>query len=230
MSIRAVKKIDNLVPIKNVVISVFDKNNLDVLVRGIMLNCGKVMFYSSGGTHKVIAEILGPTTARQCLREVSQYTGQPESDGGLVKTLHHKLYLGYLTETYCPAHQADLKREQAVPIDLAVINFYPFASVVKSAGITIEEARGYIDVGGPSALRACAKNWHRVMTLPSADLDAYNKFLEQLKKNKGCTDLKMRFEACRNSFGYLSRDTSEIYSHLLKVNNFEEALKDYTIL
>lgn len=178
MSIRSVKKIDNLVPVKNAMISVSDKSYLSILVQG--------------------------------LTEVSQYTGLPETEGGLVKTLHHKLFLGYLTETYCEAHQKDLKREHAVPIDLVVINLYPFKNVVKKDDITIEEARGNIDVGGPSALRAAAKNWHRVMTLSNPN--AYFEFLEKLKENSGCTNLSTRFQAFKETFFILSSYDRAIFN------------------
>ncbi|MBU0612046.1 hypothetical protein KKA39_00065 [Patescibacteria group bacterium] len=210
-------------------ISVTNKNYLDILIQGIIESCSGVMIYSSGGTHKAITEILGSQKSQLHLREVSQYTGQPETEGGLVKTLHHKLFLGYLTETHCIAHQADLKRENAVPIDLVVINFYPFAETVEKTDVTIEDARGNIDVGGPSALRASAKNWHRVMTLPLADLEIYQRFLQSLRMNNGRTNLKMRFDGWIATFGVLSRYDSAIYNYLLKEADFANVQKVYEI-
>jgi phosphoribosylaminoimidazolecarboxamide formyltransferase / IMP cyclohydrolase len=227
--IRAVKKIDNLVPVKNVMISVTDKSYLDVLVVGIIESCPGVIIYSSGGTYKAIAGILGPEKAQFHLREVSQYTGQAETEGGLVKTLHHKLFLGYLTETHCTSHQEDLRREDAVQIDLLVINLYPFAKTVEGDGVTIEDARGNIDVGGPSALRAAAKNWHRVATLPLASLDDYQHFLKKLRANKGCTDLRDRFSGWKKTFSVLSSYDSDIYEYLVKKANFLDIEKVYEI-
>ncbi len=218
--IRSVKKVQNLVPIKNVIISVFDKNGLDVLVPGLIKNCPDVMIYSTGGTFKFIQDLLGPKESEKHLKEVSEYTGQPESEGGLVKTLHHKLFLGYLTETFCEAHQEDLKREDAVPVDLVVMNLYPFSKVVEKEGVTIEEARGNIDVGGPSTLRAAAKNWHRVMTLASPEW--YSGFVESLENNQGKTDAYRRFIAWKSTFSILSAYDTEIYKYLSSRAHFPE--------
>jgi phosphoribosylaminoimidazolecarboxamide formyltransferase/IMP cyclohydrolase len=75
-----------------------------------------------------IQEILGQKAA-SCLMQVADYTGQPETQGGLVKTLDFKIYLGLLTETYNDAHQADLERTASVPIDMVVVNLYPFKEI-----------------------------------------------------------------------------------------------------
>jgi phosphoribosylaminoimidazolecarboxamide formyltransferase/IMP cyclohydrolase len=219
--IRSVKKVNGLVPIKNVIISVFDKTGLDILVPGLIKNCPDVMIYSTGGTFKAIKEILGPKDAKKHLKEVSEYTQQPETEGGLVKTLHHKLFLGYLTETYCEAHQEDMKRENAVPIDLVVMNLYPFAEVIKRPGVTIEEARGNIDVGGPSTLRAAVKNWHRVMTLPKSDW--YPEFLKSLEINGGKTDPHMRFLSLYKTFHVLSSYDTEIFKYFSSQAKFKDA-------
>lgn len=228
MSIRAVTEIDDLVAIKNVLISVSDKKGLDILVAGLIESCPGLMIYSSGGTYRYLKKFLGEEKSTQHLRAVSQFTGQTETESGLVKTLHHKLFLGYLTETYCLAHQEDLKKANAVPIDLVVINLYPFNQVIKKEGISIEEARGNIDVGGPSALRAAAKNWHRVMCLPYASPKFYKEFITTLQREEGHTHLKMRFTASLISFDVLSRYDKEIYKHFSLIN-FEESLKCYTI-
>jgi len=219
--IRSVKKVNGLVPIKNVIISVFDKTGLDYLVPGLIRNCPDVMIYSTGGTHRALKGILGPEDAKKHLKEVSEYTKQPETEGGLVKTLHHKLFLGYLTETYCEGHQKDMERENAVPIDLVVMNLYPFAEVVKNPEVTIEEARGNIDVGGPSTLRAAVKNWHRVMTLPKPMW--YQGFLESLDINDGKTDPYMRFLSVSRTFDVLSTYDTEIFKYFSSRANFKDA-------
>lgn len=210
--IREVKKVENFVAIKNAIISVFDKTGLDILVPGLIKNCPDVMIFSTGGTFKFIKDLLGLEDSGKHLREVSEYTGQPETEGGLVKTLHHKFFLGYLTETFCEAHQKDMKREGAVPIDLVVMNLYPFSQVVDKDDVTIEEARGNIDVGGPSTLRAAAKNWHRVMTL--SEPKWYSGFVESLEINKGKTDAYRRFIALKMTFYTLSLYDTEIYKYL----------------
>jgi len=198
---RRVENTDDLVPVNNVVITVFDKSNLDLLVPRLVRINPEVMIYSTGGTYKRLLEILGGDAERN-VQEVSKYTGQPETEGGLVKTLHHKLFLGYLTETYCEAHQTDLEREGAKPIDMFVGNLYPFQKVVAGPEIDIEDARMNIDVGGPSALRAAAKNWHRVTTV--ADPSDYEALIKEIEEYDGCTTLKTRFELHKKVYRVLA--------------------------
>ena len=114
-----------------------------------------VTIYSTGGTFKAIADILGDK-AEQNLVSVSDYTGQPEMQGGLVKTLDFKIYLGLLSETYNEAHKEDLARVDGVQHDMVVVNLYPFKQTVAQDGVTPEMARTNIDIGGPCMVRASA--------------------------------------------------------------------------
>ncbi|MFA5000218.1 MAG: hypothetical protein WC545_02570 [Patescibacteria group bacterium] len=214
--IRRVEKIDDLVPIKNVVISVSDKRNLDVLAIGLLKYCPGVKIYASGGTHEALKALISPAGAEQYLCEISEYTGQPETEGGLVKTLHHKLFLGYLTETYCSAHQNDLAREKATPIDLVVINLYPFKKTIAKPETTFEDARGNIDVGGPSALRAAAKNFLRVMTCVNPE--DYNSLADELEMFSGFISLNSRIHAAKRTFKMLSEYDSAIAKYLGEAN------------
>ena len=102
-----VSDIDNRVAVKHVLMSVSDKTGLDAFVPALVKACPGVKIYSTGGTYTKVKEILG-AAADGTLVAVSDYTGQPEMQGGLVKTLDFKIYLGLLSETYNPAHQADL--------------------------------------------------------------------------------------------------------------------------
>jgi len=226
MTIRKVEKIDNLVPVQNAVITVFDKSGLDVLVSGLISICPDIKIYSTGGTYKKIVEILGDN-AKKYIQEVSKYTGLPETEGGLVKTLHHKLFLGYLTEKYSEAHQRDLEREDAVPIDLFIGNLYPFDQVIAREDIDIEDARMNIDVGGPSALRAAAKNWHRVATL--VEPNNYAILLDELKVNHGSTRVQTRFELHKKVFRHLA-DYDTAIADFIEPIPFKEAKKPYIIL
>jgi len=223
---RKVEKIDGLVPVKNAVITVFDKSRLDILVPGLINTCPDIKIYSTGGTYKKIVEFLGDN-AEKYIQEVSKYTGLPETEGGLVKTLHHKLFLGYLTEKYSTAHQRDLERENAVPIDLFVGNLYPFKQVIASENVDIEDARMNIDIGGPSALRAVAKNWHRVATL--IDPNDYLMLLNEIKENKGSTTPQTRFELHKKVFRHTGNYDMAIADFVDPIP-FEEAKKSYTIL
>jgi len=210
--IRRVEKIDETVMINNVFISVTDRTELDLLVLGIIDICPGVTFYASSGTYQFLTGILGPAETARHLIEVSKYTGQPETEGGLVKTLDFKLFLSYLTETYCEAHQNDLKRTGAVPIDLVVVNLYHFQDAVTSVGADFETARGNIDVGGPSALRAAVKNFLRVMTL--TDPGDYSEFIRGLTFNKGFVLFGDRFKAALKTMELLKNDTVAITNYL----------------
>ena len=159
-----VEKIDDAVKVNHVLVSVSDKNGLEDLVTALVRINPEVKIFSTGGTFAKIQEILGDQ-ASTVLTQVSDYTGQPETQGGLVKTLDFKIYLGLLTETYNDSHRTDLDRTGAVPIDLAVVNLYPFVQTIQKPGVTVEEARANIDIGGPCMIRAAAKNYLRVASV-----------------------------------------------------------------
>jgi phosphoribosylaminoimidazolecarboxamide formyltransferase/IMP cyclohydrolase len=129
---------------------------------------------------------------------VSDYTGQPETQGGLVKTLDFKIYLGLLTETYNDAHQQDLQRTGALPIDLVVVNLYPFKETISREGVTVEQARGNIDIGGPCMIRASAKNFIRVGAV--VDPGDYARIISEMKANSGKTSLELRYELAKKAF------------------------------
>jgi phosphoribosylaminoimidazolecarboxamide formyltransferase / IMP cyclohydrolase len=197
MAINTVVAIDDRVTLRTALISVFDKSGLEPLVRGLIAGAPGLQLLSTGGTHAAIAALLGPS-APGTLRQVSDYTGQPEMQGGLVKTLDYKLYLGLLSETHNPAHQADLHRAGAVPIDLVVANLYPFTDVVARPGSTMEDARGNIDIGGPCMVRAAAKNFHRVTVL--TDPSDYGAVLGELAAGHGTVGLDTRYRLAQKAF------------------------------
>jgi phosphoribosylaminoimidazolecarboxamide formyltransferase/IMP cyclohydrolase len=195
MTINVVEKIDDAVKVNHVLISVSDKTGLELLVPGIRDANPQVRFFSTGGTYARLKEILGRDAA-ECLTQVSDYTGQPETQGGLVKTLDFKIYLGLLTETYNESHQSDLARTRAVAIDMVVVNLYPFQATVAAEGATVEQARGQIDIGGPCMIRAAAKNFIRVAGVASPQ--DYERIINELAVRHGCTSLNLRYElACR---------------------------------
>lgn len=219
MSIRRIEKMNYLEPIVNVFVSVSDKSDLDRLVLELVKECRGIHFYAPSGTHAFIQTTLinewlknKQDVASIPLTEVSDYTGQPEIAGGLVKTLHHKLFLGYLTETYCANHQDALKANDAVPIDLVIVDVYPFEKVVEKEGTDIEDARGNIDVGGPCALRAAGKNFLRVMTVPSPKY--YDELINGIRGNHGCTSLETRFKGAQNTWDILTDYDYAIYTFL----------------
>ncbi|MGA9262620.1 MAG: hypothetical protein WBV95_11660 [Desulfobacterales bacterium] len=199
MSINVVEKIDTFVTVKHALVSVSDKDGLDTFVPQLLeINPGLKLF-STGGTYNRLKEILGDRT-ETCLTQVSTYTGQPETQGGLVKTLDFKIYLGLLTETYNEAHQADLKRTGSVPIDMVVVNLYPFKETISRPGVTLEQARGNIDIGGPCMIRAAAKNFIRVA--PVVDPADYSRVVSELRSHEGRLPLDLRFQLAGKAFAH----------------------------
>jgi phosphoribosylaminoimidazolecarboxamide formyltransferase/IMP cyclohydrolase len=115
-----------------------------------------------------------------------------------VKTLDFKIYLGLLTETYNESHKNDLARTGSVPIDMVVVNLYPFKETISKQDISVEQARGNIDIGGPCMIRASAKNFIRVASV--VDPADYKMITSELKTNNGSTSLKLRFGLAQKAF------------------------------
>ena len=207
MSINIVRKIDDLVKVNTVLVSVSDKSGLETFIPSLVSINPDIRILSTGGTFSHIKEILGEKKSANLI-QVSDYTGQPETQGGLVKTLDFKIYLGLLTETYNPAHQDDLKRTHAVPIDMVVVNLYPFRETVANPDVTMEQARGNIDIGGPCMIRAGAKNFIRVATV--VDPMDYPSILKELEPLEGMTTLETRSNLARKAFSHTAQYDMDI--------------------
>jgi phosphoribosylaminoimidazolecarboxamide formyltransferase/IMP cyclohydrolase len=199
MALNIVTEIDARVQVKNVLMSVSDKTGLDTFVPALVKACPGVKIYSTGGTYTAIEKILGDA-ASETLVKVSDYTGQPEMQGGLVKTLDFKIYLGLLSETYNEAHQADLARLSASPLDMVVVNLYPFQATIAKEGVTPEMARTNIDIGGPCMVRASAKNYLRVASV--TDPADYSSLVDELSANGGTLGLATRFNLMKKAFAH----------------------------
>lgn len=208
-----VQEIDNRVAIKHALISVSDKTGLDTFIPALLAACPELTIYSTGGTYAAIKALLKPGQEGR-LVAVSDYTGQPEMQGGLVKTLDFKIYLGILSETYNEAHQADIKRLDAVPIDMVVVNLYPFKHTVALPGVTPEQARTNIDIGGPCMVRASAKNYLRVASV--TDPQDYGRLIEELQAQHGTLGLDTRFYLMKKSFAHTADYDTAIASFFAK--------------
>jgi phosphoribosylaminoimidazolecarboxamide formyltransferase / IMP cyclohydrolase len=215
MAKNVVQTIDDQVKINTLLVSVSDKSGLETLIPGMIALNPDLVILSTGGTFGRLKEILGPGAGRH-LQQVSDYTGQPETQGGLVKTLDFKIYLGLLTETYNDAHQADLARTGARAIDMVVVNLYPFAQTIARTGITLETARGNIDIGGPTMIRAAAKNFIRVASV--TDPGGYPDLLEKLKSGRGGLTLADRFELAARAFEHTAAYDRAIAGYLAGSN------------
>lgn len=226
MALNVVGEVDDRVAVRHVLMSVSDKTGLDVFVPGLVKACPGVRIFSTGGTYTAVQKILGPALALEHLVSVSDYTGQPEMQGGLVKTLDFKIYLGLLSETYNAAHQVDLERTQAVAIDLVVVNLYPFKQAVARPGVTPEEARTNIDIGGPCMVRASAKNYLRVASL--TDPADYAALLGELIARHGTVGLATRLSLMKKAFAHTAQYDTAIAAYFAGVGE-DQARGAYTV-
>ena len=225
MAINVVEKIDGFIPVKHVLVSVSNKSGLETFVPALLEINPHIKIFSTGGTYSRIEQILGDR-ALSCLTPVSHYTGQPETQGGLVKTLDFKIYLGLLTETYNEAHQQDLKRTSAVPIDMVVVNLYPFKETISKKGVTVEQARGNIDIGGPCMIRASAKNLIRVASV--VDPADYSRITSEMASSEGSISFELRWELARKAFEHTAEYDRNIAEFLAR-KSFDDARRCYQV-
>jgi phosphoribosylaminoimidazolecarboxamide formyltransferase / IMP cyclohydrolase len=189
--------------IQRAVISVSSKSGLSDL--SLLLRDFGVEILSTGGTKKYL-DGLGVNPI-----EVSAYTGFPEIMDGRVKTLHPKVHGGILNIRDNPQHQQAMESLNIKHIDMIVVNLYPFKEVI-SKGCSFEEAIENIDIGGPSMIRAAAKNFKFVTVV--VDPDDYSKVIDNLKVNNGETTEEMRFYLARKVFFLTSEYDKAIYTYL----------------
>jgi phosphoribosylaminoimidazolecarboxamide formyltransferase/IMP cyclohydrolase len=158
-------------PFERAILSVSDKTGIADLARA--LSAKGVEILSTGGTAKHL------TDAGIAVTPIAQWSGAPEILGGRVKTLTPKVFGAILHDRAKEDHVADVQRLGIPPIDLVVVNLYPFEQTIAREGVTIDEAIEQIDIGGPSMLRAAAKNHRHV--LPLCDPSLYGDFLRELE-------------------------------------------------
>ena len=144
--------------------------------------------------------------------DISEYTGSPEILDGRVKTLHPKIYGGVLALRDNDTHLQQMSENDMEPIDMIVVNLYPFEEVIKKENVDLMEAIENIDIGGPTMLRAAAKNYQHV-TLVTHPED-YNDLIKELKKNKGGISPETNFRLAVKAFSYVSRYDAAISNFL----------------
>ena len=197
--------------IKRALISVTDKTGVAEFARA--LHEMGVEIVSTGGTARVIREAGVPVT------DVSEVTGFPEMLDGRVKTLHPKIHGGLLYIRDKEEHVRQIEEHGIKPIDLVAVNLYAFEKTVAS-GADLETAIENIDIGGPTLLRAAAKNFKYVTVV--VDPADYEKVLAEMRANNGATTLKTRFELARKVFETTSRYDRAIAEYLAQVSPPEE--------
>ena len=197
--------------ITKALISVSDKKNLKDLLKVLVKN--KVQLISSGGTYKEIKKL-----NFKCL-EVSEYTNSPEILDGRVKTLHPKIHAGILSKRNNKSHRIDLKNNNFEEIDLVIVNFYPFEKTLEQTSNHLKIIEN-IDIGGPTMVRAAAKNYNDVVVITSAD--QYDELISEIDKNKGSTSIEFREKMSLEAFAETAYYDAVIsnYFNQIKNNNF----------
>jgi phosphoribosylaminoimidazolecarboxamide formyltransferase/IMP cyclohydrolase len=184
-------------------ISVSDKAGVVDLGRRLAALGWKLL--STGGTAKLLAD------AGLAVTEIAAHTGFPEMLDGRVKTLHPKVHGGLLARRDVPAHVAALREHAIDPIDLLVVNLYPFEATVAKPGCTLEEAIENIDIGGPAMVRSAAKNWKDVAVL--TDPAQYAGVLDELEAH-GRVSEATRFALAVTAFNRIAAYDGAISDHL----------------
>ena len=194
--------------IKSALISVSDKSNLKPLLK--ILKKNEIRLISSGGTYEAIKKL-----KFKCL-EVSNFTGANEILGGRVKTLHPKIYAGILNKRKNKTHTKEMKLENFENIDLVIVNFYQFKNVIKKTK-NIDKIIEHIDIGGPTLVRAAAKNYNDVTVISSTE--QYSELINELTINKGYTSLKFREKMSRLAFAETAFYDSTISNYFNEITN-----------
>ena len=194
------------VKIKRALISVSDKKNILVLAKSLQKESVEII--STGGTLKFLVE------AGIEVKNISEFTGSKEMMNGRVKTLHPKVHAGILSRRNIDKNE--VKKNSIEEIDLVVVNLYPFEETVKNNG-TFEEAIENIDIGGPTMIRASAKNFYYVSVLSSPN--EYESFIKEFEKNKAisyATRLKLAETAFSNVTKY-DLSISDFFENIFEI-------------
>ena len=194
--------------IKQALISVSDKTGIVEFAKG--LNRFGVAILSTGGTAKLLSQSGVKVT------EVGDYTGFPEMLDGRVKTLHPKVHAGILARRDVPGHMQAMNQANIPTIDMVVVNLYPFRETIAKPGCTLEEAIENIDIGGPTMVRAAAKNHQHVAVV--TDPADYRKLLAEMQSANGAIGLETRFRLAQKAFSHTAAYDGAISNYLTATN------------
>lgn len=186
-------------------LSVSDKTGLIDFARQLVEEF-EFEIISSGGTAKALQE------AGLSVTKVADYTGSPEILGGRVKTLHPRIHGGILGRRNLPQDRAEMEANQIRPIDLVVVNLYPFEQTIARPDVTEEDAIENIDIGGPAMLRAAAKNFAHLTVL--CNPGNYNDYLRELRQNGGEAPLNFRKTYAQQAFAHTAAYDRAIATYL----------------
>ena len=194
--------------IQSALISVSDKSNLESILKTLKKN--NIKLISSGGTFKAIRKL-----KYNCL-EVSEFTGFNEILDGRVKTLHPKIHAGILNKRDNKSHSKDLKNNNFENIDLVIVNFYPFEKTLKETK-DHNKIIDNIDIGGPTMVRAAAKNYNHVTVITS--IDQYSELIDELNINKGSTSLIFKKKMSQIAFAETAYYDSVISDYFNRISD-----------
>lgn len=190
---------------KLALLSVSDKTGLVEFAKSLVQDFG-FEFISSGGTAQALKD------AGLSVTKVSDYTGAPEILGGRVKTLHPKIHGGILARPDLDSDRSDLEAQGINPISLVVVNLYPFEQTIQKPGVSLTEAIENIDIGGPTLLRAAAKNHHYLSVL--CNPQQYPQYLECLHRHNGEIPLAFRQQFALAAFEHTANYDRAIVTYL----------------
>ncbi len=194
--------------IKQALISVSDKTGIIELVQKLIQY--DITILSTGGTAKLLQE------AGIAVTEVSNYTGFPEILDGRVKTLHPKIHAGILARSDLPEHQAILDKASIPNIELVIVNLYPFRQAIAKDDCSLDDAIENIDIGGPTMVRAAAKNYPKVTIV--TDPQDYSLLCKELEANNGSVSLAIRFKLAQKAFTHTASYDSAISNYLTSLD------------
>ncbi|MHA1357096.1 MAG: bifunctional phosphoribosylaminoimidazolecarboxamide formyltransferase/IMP cyclohydrolase [Candidatus Helarchaeota archaeon] len=195
-----------MMKIKRALISVSDKTRLTDFAK--RLHALGVEIISTGGTYKKLQEF------GLSVMKVSEVTQFPEMMDGRVKTLHPKIHGAILARRDKKEHLQELKHHEINPIDMVVVNLYPFQQTIEKQGVTLEEVIEQIDIGGPTLIRSAAKNYEGVAIIVNPS--KYALIIAELEKNQGQISLETRRELAVEAFRHTMEYDSYIYRYLSK--------------
>lgn len=190
--------------IKHALISVSDKTGIIDLAKKLIQH--DITILSTGGTAKLLDE------AGVSVIEVSDYTGFPEMLDGRVKTLHPKIHAGILARNDLSNHQSALDKASIPNIELVIVNLYPFRKTIAKQNCSLDDAIENIDIGGPTMVRAAAKNYQKVTVVTNPH--DYSLLCEELAANHGSISLATRFKLAKKAFTHTASYDSAISNYL----------------
>ena len=229
MSIRDLKgAVYDLIPVRNILLSVYDKRGADVLVAGLLEINPDIQIISTADTASHVSSRLGEDVKKNVV-PVSDYIGIPEMEGGLFKTLHPKIIAGIVGERTNPEHKRFLMTtlQNGVYFDMVIANPSPFEEVSIKPDVYFEMVRSHIDFGGKTLIEAAAFNFLGcAVVFDPADYEAV---LDYIGPAGGVTTLRFRREQAVKAFSFLERRHDMIARYIAKAS-LEEIHKSYEII